>query len=131
MASAVLIGLAALFSNRPAMAPVFALGGIAFVILGVLLPRIQGAFEFDATGFKFFLSEIERESRELPPVAKAQVLDSLLESASEGCTASSRRSSRGSSSVGAALRHHSLQEAVSLPVAVKAVYTGKLRRWIS
>jgi hypothetical protein len=81
--SVVLIALAALFSRRAAVAPIFALGGIALVILGVLLPRIEGVFEFNTTGFKFFLAEIGRESRELPPAVKAQVLDTLLESASK------------------------------------------------
>jgi hypothetical protein len=114
MASTVLIGLAALFSNRPAVAPVFAVGGIAFIILGVFLPRIQGTFEFNATGFKFFLSEIERESRELPPIAKAQVLDSLLESASErGVPRGADATREAHRVVGAALEHRNLQEAVA------------------
>jgi hypothetical protein len=113
-ASAVLIGLAALFSNRPAVAPVFALGGIALIILSVLLPRIQGTFEFNATGFKFFLSEIERESRELPPIAKAQILDSLLESASEGGVPRGADATREAHRVvGAALRHSNMQKAVA------------------
>jgi|GEM_PF-5787303 len=47
--SIVLIALAALFSRRAAVAPIFALGGIALVILGVLLPRIEGVFEFNTT----------------------------------------------------------------------------------
>jgi hypothetical protein len=115
VAGTALLVLSALFSNRPAVAPIFALGGIALVVLGVFLPRIEGAFEFNATGFKFFLAEIGRETRELPPDAKAQVLDSLVESASRrGIPREAEAVDDARRVVEAALGHHELLEAVAL-----------------
>jgi hypothetical protein len=77
-----LVALAAVAGSVVAgsvVAPVFAVGGIALIVLGVLHPRVAGQLEFNATGFKLFLSEIERKTRDLSKEEKAGVLDALVE----------------------------------------------------
>jgi len=49
-----LIGLAAVSSDA-VVASIFALGGIALVVVGVVLPRMHGLFELGAHGFKISL----------------------------------------------------------------------------
>lgn len=53
-----LIALAAVFASKASVAPIFAVGGIALMVLGVVRPRVQGKFEFSATGFTLFLAEL-------------------------------------------------------------------------
>lgn len=72
-----LVALAAVAGS--VVAPVFAVGGIALIVLGVVLPRVVGQLEFNATGFKLFLSEIERKTRDVSKEEKAGVLDALVE----------------------------------------------------
>jgi hypothetical protein len=84
LVGAALIGLAASFADKVAVAPVFAIGGIALVVVGVMLPRVHGDFEFSATGFKLFLAEVGEQTQGLEPGAKAEVLDEVVETAAEG-----------------------------------------------
>jgi hypothetical protein len=68
-----LIALATVFADEAAVAPIFAIGGVALLVVGVMLPRIQGQFEFSATGFKLFLAELEIQTRNLDSEAKGEV----------------------------------------------------------
>ena len=74
-----LIGLAAVFADKPAIAPIFAIGGVALILMGVLLPRVEGQLEFGATGFKVFLAELREQTRGLEAEAKAVILDEVVE----------------------------------------------------
>ena len=83
VAATALIALAATFADHDALAVVFALGGVALVIVGVMLPRVQGQFEFSPTGFKLFLAELEIQTSDLSPEAKADVLDAIVDVGSD------------------------------------------------
>lgn len=86
VASMVLIALAAVFSDKEAVAAIFALGGVALIMVGVMMPRIQGQLKFGPTGFELWLSELGAElgerTRGLSVETKAEVLDELVETAS-------------------------------------------------
>jgi hypothetical protein len=47
-----LVALACVFASRATIAPIFAFGGVACVVLAILLSRIEGDFELTATGLK-------------------------------------------------------------------------------
>jgi hypothetical protein len=53
-----LVVLAAVLASEPAVAPVFAFTGVASIIVGVVLTRIEGTFELSATGLKAKLREV-------------------------------------------------------------------------
>lgn len=90
----VLLTLAAIFAERTAIAAVFAVGGIALPVLGVLLPRVEGQLEVGASGFKMFLSEIEKETTGLSAEAKAEVLELVLEQAQDAQRANEPKATR-------------------------------------
>src|SRR4051812_46032812 len=56
-----LIALATVFADKEAVAAIFALGGVALFIVGVLLPRIQGPLKFGPTGLEISLAELGAE----------------------------------------------------------------------
>lgn len=74
-----LIGLATALADKPAVAPIFAIGGVALIVMGVLLPRLEGQLEFGASGFKVFLAELREQTRGLEADAKAIILDEVVE----------------------------------------------------
>jgi hypothetical protein len=59
---AVLIGLAVVVASHEALAAIFAFTGIASAVIGVLLPRLTGDFEFSPTRLAATLKEIRNTS---------------------------------------------------------------------
>ena len=78
VAGVALIALATCYSTRVAVAPVFAFTGIASIVFGVLLPRIEGQTEFGTTGIKMVITGIN-ETLSSPakrtPVEVANILE--------------------------------------------------------
>jgi len=92
-----LVALAVVFAEHPAVAPIFAIGGIGLILVGVLLPRVEGQFELSGAGaaIKFFLADVRVLTQGLETKAKAQVLDQLVEEiADEGAPPSIRTATR-------------------------------------
>jgi Holliday junction resolvase-like predicted endonuclease len=73
-----LVALACVFASKTTVAPIFAFGGIACVVLAVLLSRIEGDFELTATGLKARLQAtqqiVEREDLTLDEKAE-EIID--------------------------------------------------------
>jgi hypothetical protein len=56
-----LLVLAAVFASKEAIAAIFALGCVALVIVGVMLPRVHGPFEFSASrALSAYLNSMEK-----------------------------------------------------------------------
>jgi hypothetical protein len=58
-----LIALSAIFADKTAIAPVFAFGGIACVVIGVLVARIEGEFELTPASLRAQLSAVTTVAR--------------------------------------------------------------------
>jgi hypothetical protein len=84
-----LITLAAVFADRVSLAPIFAFCGIASIVFGVFLPRMEGQTEFSTTGVKFVLKATKQAlgQRHLTPEQVANVYETSLVDIEELVTA--------------------------------------------
>jgi hypothetical protein len=55
-----LVGLACLFADEATVAPIFAFGAVASVVLGIVLSRVEGDFELSPTGLKTRLLAVQQ-----------------------------------------------------------------------
>jgi hypothetical protein len=77
----VVIALAAILADKPAVAPIFAIMGVGMIVLGAFFSRIEGGIEATRDGVKAVVREIERltADRELPAEDFVDLIDTALD----------------------------------------------------